>query len=194
MTSAASGSRKSIFATAGSIPTAAFGHLPCGHNGEVPVLDHLRGARKWLLLLLGAVALALLPWTAFLTATLPGQHVAHHWDLVWAGFDVFEAAALGATLVALLRRLPQLPLFAAVAGTALLCDAWFDLLTASPGNDLRWSLIEAFVAELPLAALCFWIAHDSDRALASAARASGAGLPSTVPPGRPVEGTERART
>jgi hypothetical protein len=163
-------------------------------NGDVPVLDHLRGARTWLLLLLGAVALALLPWTAFLKATLPGEHVAHHWDLVWAGFDVFEAASLGATLVALLRRLPQLPLFAAVAGTALLCDAWFDLLTASPGNDPRWSLIEAFVAELPLAALCFWIALDSDRALASAARASGAGLPPTVPPGRPVEGTERART
>jgi len=160
----------------------------------VPVLDHLRGARTWLLLLLGAVALALLPWTAFLTATLPGEHVAHHWDFVWAGFDVFEAASLGATLVALLRRLPQLPVFAAVAGTALLCDAWFDLLTASPGSDLRWSLIEALVAELPLAALCFWIALDSDRALASAARASGAGLPPTVPPGRPAEGTERART
>src|SRR4026208_1587591 len=175
VTSAASGSRKSIFATAGSIPTAAFGHLACGHNAGVPVLDHLGGARTWLLLLLSAVALALLPWTAFLTATLPGEHLAHHWDLVWAGFDVFEAASLGATLVALLRRLPQLPpfaavpgpprgapwrapprprpqlpLFAAVAGTALLCDAWFDLLTASPGNDLRWSLIEAFVAGLPL--------------------------------------------
>src|SRR4029453_3686673 len=107
MTSAASGSRKSIFATAGSKPTAAFGHLSCGHNDEVPVLDPLRGARKWLVLVLGAVALGLLPWTAFLTATLPGQHVAHHWDLAWAGLDVFEAASLGATLVALLQRLPQ---------------------------------------------------------------------------------------
>jgi hypothetical protein len=194
MTSAASGSRKSIFATAGSIPTADFGQLSCGHNGEVPVLDHLRGAQKWLLLLLGAVALGLLPWTAYLTATLPRQHVAHHWDLAWAGFDVFEAVALAATMFALLRRLPQLPLLAAVAGTALLCDAWFDLLTASPGDDLRWSLVEAFVAELPLAALCFWIALDSDRALASAARASAAGLPPTVQPGRPAEGTERART
>jgi hypothetical protein len=160
----------------------------------VPVLDHLRGARHWLLLLLGTVALGLLPWTAFVTATLPGQHVAHHWDLAWGGLDVFEAAALGTTMFALLRRLPQLPLFAAVAGTALLCDAWFDLLTASPGDDLRWSLVEAFVAELPLAALCFWIALDSDRALASAARASAAGLPPTAPPGSPVEGTERART
>jgi hypothetical protein len=160
----------------------------------VQVLDHLRGVRPWLLLLLGAVALALLPWTAYVTATLPGRHVAHHWDLAWGGFDVFEAVALGATMVALLRRLPQLPLFAAVAGTALLADAWFDLLTASPGDDFRLSLVEAFVAELPLAALCFWIAVDSDRALASAARASAADPPPTAPPGRPAEGPQRART
>jgi len=160
----------------------------------VQVLDSLRGARRWLLLLLGAVALALLPWTAYLTATLPGRHVAHHWDLAWGGFDVFEAAALGATMVALHRRLPQLPLFAAIAGTALLADAWFDLLTSSPGDDLRWSLVEAFLAELPLAALCFWIAVDSDRALASAARASAADPPPTAPPGRPAEGRQRART
>ena len=158
------------------------------------VLDQLRGARPWLLLLLGVVVLALLPWTAYVTATLPGRHVAHHWALAWGGFDVFEAAALGATMVALLRHSPQLPLFAAIAGTALVADAWFDLLTSSPGNDFRWSLVEAFVAELPLAALCFWIAVDSDRALASAARASAADPPPTAPPGRPVEGPQRART
>jgi hypothetical protein len=158
-------------------------------------LDGLRVARPWLVLLLGAVALALLPWTAYVTATLPGRHVAHHWDLAWGGFDVFEAAALAATMVALLRRLPQLPLFAAVAGTALVADAWFDLLTSSPGKDLRWSLVEAFVAELPLAALCFWIAVDSDRALVNAAtRASAADPPPTAPPGRPAEGPQRART
>jgi hypothetical protein len=160
----------------------------------VQVLDHLRGARKWLLLLLGAVALGLLPWTAVLSATLPRQHVAQHWDLAWAGFDVFEAAALAATMVAMLKRLPQLPLFAAIAGTVLICDAWFDLLTAKPGDELRWSLVEALLAELPLAALCFWIAVDSDRALASAARASAAGPPPKVPQAPPAEGPQRART
>jgi hypothetical protein len=160
----------------------------------VQVLDHLRGAQKWLLLLLGAVALGLLPWTAFLSASLPTQHVARHWDFAWAGFDVFEAAALGATMVAMLKRLPQLPLFAAIAGTALMCDAWFDLLTASAGSELRWSLVEALLAELPLAALCFWIAVDSDRALATAARASGAGPPPKARRAPPAEGRQRART
>ncbi|HSC50371.1 MAG TPA: hypothetical protein VLD16_08930, partial [Gaiellaceae bacterium] len=93
----------------------------------MPVLARLRSARTPLLLLLGAVAIGLIPWTAYLTSTLPGRQVAHHWDLAWGGLDVFEALALGATMVALLRRSPQLPLFAAIAGTALLCDAWFDL-------------------------------------------------------------------
>ena len=136
----------------------------------MPVLDRLPRARRWLLLLLGVVVLALLPWTAFLTASLPGRHVTHHWDLAWVGFDLFEAAALAATLLALVRNSLRLAPIAAVAGTALLCDAWFDLVTASPGDDLRWSLGEALAAELPLAALCFWIALDASRALASAAR------------------------
>jgi hypothetical protein len=160
----------------------------------MPVLDRLRGARRFLVLLLGAVAIGLLPWTAYLTASLPGQHVAHHWDLAWAGLDVFEAVALAATMAALLLRRPLLPLLAAVAGTALLCDAWFDLVTASPGDDLRWSLVRALAAELPLAALCLWIAVDSERAVVSAARASAADPPPTAPPAQPGAGPVAART
>lgn len=158
------------------------------------VLDRLRGARTWLLLILGAVVIALLPWTAFLTATLPARHVTHHWDLAWAGLDLFEALAIGATALALVRRSPLLPVAATAAGTALLCDAWFDPLTASPGDELRWSLALAAFAELPLAALCFWIALDSTRALASAARASAADPPPTAQPGQPAAGSAAART
>ena len=47
-----------------------------------------RVARFWLVLVLGGVAITMLPWTAYLTATLPGSEVAHHWDLAWAGLDV----------------------------------------------------------------------------------------------------------
>jgi hypothetical protein len=155
-------------------------------------LKRLRRARIWLLFALGAIALALIPWTAYLSATLPGEHVAHHWDVAWGGFDVFEAAALAATLVALVRRSPRLPVFAAIAGTALLMDAWFDLLTASPGRDRGWALVEAAIGELPLAALCYWLAYDSADALVSAATApasaSAAGPPATSPPDRPGQG------
>ncbi|HET7555445.1 MAG TPA: hypothetical protein VFJ75_07315 [Gaiellaceae bacterium] len=144
--------------------------------------------------MLGGVALVLLPWSAFLSATLPSRHVAEHWELAWTGFDLFEAAAIIGTFVAVLRRSPAVTVLATIAGTALLCDAWFDLVTASPGRDVQWALLFAVFAELPLAALCFWIAVDSDRALASAARASEAVPPPTASPARRVEGRQRART
>lgn len=159
----------------------------------MPVLHRLRSPRGWLLVVLAAVVVALLPWTAFLTATLPGRHVTHHWDLAWVGFDLFEAAALAATLVAVARNSTRLAPIAAVAGTALVCDAWFDLVTASPGDDLRRSLAEALLAELPLAVLCFWIALDASRATASAARASAADPPPTAPPGPPAGSPAGAR-
>ncbi len=153
-------------------------------------LDSLRRTRLWLLLVLGAVALALFPWTAYLSATLPSRHVAHHWDVVWAGFDLFEAAALAATVIALARRSPRLGLFAAIAGTALICDAWFDLATAEPGNGLRWALLEALAGELPLAALCYWIAFETS----ATAPASAAAPRPTSRQAQPAAGTGSPRT
>jgi hypothetical protein len=170
--------------------------LPPERRIAVPYLSHLRRARHWLILVLGGVALALLPWTGYLSATLPGKHVAHHWDVAWAGFDLFEALALVLTLFALVRGSPRLPLFAAVAGTALVTDAWFDLSTAHPGSEFTWALVEATLAELPLAALCFWIAVDATEALVSAATAPvlAAAPRPTSPPARPDPGREPART
>jgi hypothetical protein len=153
-------------------------------------LDSLRRARLWPLLVLGAVALALFPWTAYLSATLPSRHVAHHWDVVWVGFDLFEAGALVGTVVALVRCSPRVGLAAAIAGTALLSDAWFDLATAEPGHALGWALLEAFVGELPLAALCFWIAVEAS----AAATASAAGPRPKGPPAPLAGGLEPART
>jgi hypothetical protein len=146
------------------------------------------------LLLLGGVVIALFPWTAYVGSTLPGKHVTHHWDLAWAGFDAFEAVALAATLLALMRRSPRLPVLAAIAGTALLCDAWFDLVTAEPGRELRWALVGALAAELPLAALCFWVSLDATRGLSTGVVASATGLPPTAPPTRPEGAPAAART
>jgi hypothetical protein len=158
------------------------------------LVHRLRKGRHWLLLLLGGVVIALFPWTAYVGVSLPSEHVTHHWDLAWAGFDAFEAVALGATLLALLRRSPRLPVVAATAGTALLCDAWFDLITAEPGRELWWALVEALAAELPLAVLCFWLALDANRVLASGAGASAAGLPPIEPPEPPAEAPVASRT
>jgi hypothetical protein len=161
------------------------------------VLERLRRVRLWLLLVLGAVAIALFPWTAYLSATLPSEHVTHHWQVAWAGFDLFEAAALVGTFVAMLKRSVLVTVVASMAGTALLCDAWFDLVTAQPGRDFAWALVFALVGELPLAGLCFWIAFEVGElidAIVAADPVLAAGPPPRARPGRPEEDRERART
>jgi hypothetical protein len=160
------------------------------------VVARLRRSRRVLLFIVGGVAVALLPWTAYLSVTLSSKHVTDHWDVVWAGLDLFEASTLVALFVAVIRRSEFVPVFAAVAGTALLCDAWFDVMTAGPGADLDWALIEAFVAELPLAALCYWLAFEASEAIGLSAAIGSAWAAAPRPtsqPDPPAEGPEPAR-
>jgi hypothetical protein len=154
------------------------------------MVARLRRIRVWLLLVVGVVAVALLPWTAYLSATLPSKHLTEHWDVAWAGLDLFEAASLVALFVAIARRSSLVPMLAAVAGTALLCDAWFDLTTS--GRGFYWALAEALGAELPLAALCFWVAFEVSEVIGLAAASAAAPRP-TSPPDRSAGGREPAR-
>lgn len=62
-----------------------------------------------------------------------------------------------------------MPVAASVTGTLLVCDAWFDAVTARPGGELVEAALRAALAELPVAALRFWLARDAERALAAAA-------------------------
>jgi hypothetical protein len=116
-----------------------------------------RSVPIWLLLALAGVTIGLLPWTAYLSQTLPAKYETQHWDILWAGFDLFEALALGATAVALARRSPLASPLAAIGGTVLLLDAWFDTITARGGGELRLALL-MLLGELPLAAGCYWVA------------------------------------
>lgn len=102
--------------------------------------------------LMTAGAIGLIPWVVFLALTLPVDYVAHNWSVTWVGFDVLLVAMMAATaLLGLLRR-QMLVLAGFTTGVLLVCDAWFDIMTAAPGD--RWiSLLTAFLAELPLAAL-----------------------------------------
>ena len=159
------------------------------------VVARLRRIRRWLLLIVGGVAVGLLPWTAYLSATLPSKHVAAHWDVAWAGLDLFEASALVALFVAVVRRSGFVPMIAAVAGTALVCDAWFDVTTAS-GRGFAWALAEAVVAEAPLALLCFWLAFEASEAIEFSSElgsASAADPPPTARPEQPAAGQTAAR-
>ncbi len=101
--------------------------------------------------------LVLIPWIAWLFATLPQTELAAHWGLARAGSDFALAIVLAASAVALLRRWPVAEVLVAVAAALLLRDAWFNVLTARRGHSAV-ALGVAAGLELPLAGLCLWVA------------------------------------
>lgn len=115
-------------------------------------------SRNWPAAILAAAAVVLIPWAIALGQMLPSRHVADHWDAAWTGFDIILALALLATAWSFVRRRDLSRGLAAVSGTLLLCDAWFDVLTASSGTDLEIAILLAVLGEVPLAAVCFLLA------------------------------------
>lgn len=105
----------------------------------------------WLGMMTGGT-LVLIPWIVYLALFLPDSYLVHGWTATWVGFDVLLAGLMGLTVVlGLLRR--QLMLLTAFAtGVLLVCDAWFDLMTAAP-DDFWVSALTAVLADLPLAVL-----------------------------------------
>jgi hypothetical protein len=110
-------------------------------------------------------AAVLLVWAAVLIFTLPRNYTANHWRVAWGGFDIGLGATMIATAVAVIRRSPFAEVAAAITGTLLICDAWFDVLTSSTSGELVQAGLEAILIELPLAALCFWMATNLARAV-----------------------------
>jgi hypothetical protein len=112
-----------------------------------------------------AIGLAMLPWTIWLSASLAPHHETEHWDLAWSGFDAGLAAAFLLTALAAWRRSPWVGACAAATGTLLVTDAWFDIVLESHADQVRNAVFLALFAELPIAALCFWIAYRTERFL-----------------------------
>jgi hypothetical protein len=103
---------------------------------------------------------ALVPWTIYLFATLPGRHVqSGYYDLAWGGFDAALAAILVATGYGLLRWKRWTGTAAAAAATMLLCDAWFDVLTAGGDGERFVAVVLAAALEVPAAVVCLLIAR-----------------------------------
>jgi hypothetical protein len=100
----------------------------------------------------------------WLSSSLPPHHRSENWDLAWSGFDSALALSFLLTAYAAWRRRPWLPASAAATGALLLADAWFDMVLESRSSDFELALIEALVAELPLAAACFAVAYVTSRA------------------------------
>jgi hypothetical protein len=120
---------------------------------------------RWAALLLGGVAVGLVPWILYLTYTLPQHHVTNHWRIAWDGFDVALAAALVATAIGVARNAPWLEGVAAAAATLLLTDAWFDIVLSQGSGERLEAIALAAIAELPLAFFCLWIALNAERAV-----------------------------
>ncbi len=118
----------------------------------VPSRRWLRRTRDAWITLMVTSAVVLVPWIVYLAITLPRAYVAHNWDRTWTGFDVLLLVMMVATAVLGWQRRQLLVLSAFATGVLLVCDAWFDVMTAG-NRDVDVSLLTALLVELPLAAL-----------------------------------------
>ena len=108
---------------------------------------------------MAAVAFVIVPWTIWLSIRLPSKHLTPHWSIAWGGFDVALAASAAFTAWALGRAPDWIAVAASITGTLLVSDAWFDVLTAQAGGERLEAVLEAALAEIPLAIVCFALAR-----------------------------------
>ena len=144
-------------------------------------------ARRRAVLLLATCSVGLIPWTIGLAVTLPRDYMVGNWALAWTGFDVVLIGCFAVTGWALWKQ-RQVALPAAITTSVLLlCDAWFDLLTAHGGNDRLVSSLTALFGEIPIAILLAAIAARLLRAGVGAGR-DVPQLHRAVPPGAEQSG------
>lgn len=118
--------------------------------GDVIDPDFLARARRIRLSLMIGGSMAMVPWLGYLSVTLPENYVAHNWPITWIGFDVLLVVFMLTTAALGYLRRQLLVLAAFTTGVLLICDAWFDLMTAGP-KDIWLSVITAVLVEVPLA-------------------------------------------
>jgi hypothetical protein len=118
---------------------------------------------RWIAPVLLLTAAALVPWTLWLTFKLPSRHVTEHYDVAWVVFDCALFLAIAVTAWCAVKASQWLVPFAAVTGTMLVCDAWFDVVTSVGSGDSLEAILEAIFAELPLAVVCALIVYDAER-------------------------------
>ncbi|MEO6700389.1 MAG: hypothetical protein ABI140_11430 [Jatrophihabitantaceae bacterium] len=124
------------------------------------LVDNARLVR-WAAPVFVACALVLLPWIVIAGITLPSRSLSQNYDVAWAGYDVILLIGLVSTAFTTLRRSRRLPIAASATGALLTADAWFDVLTTPDGWGLAEAIAMSVLAELPLAATCFWLAWHS---------------------------------
>jgi hypothetical protein len=105
------------------------------------------------------LSLILIPWTFYLSTTLPNRHLSSHWDLSWVGLDIGITGLLLLSALLVYLESDWVVISATATGSLLVADAWFDIMSAHAGSDLRESVAMAVFVELPLAAISYMVAH-----------------------------------
>ena len=164
-----------------------------------------RAVRRILAYCLVLAGPAMIPWVITLGRELPDHTQVAHWSLAWVGLDTMEALGFLTTGLLLLAGRELLGrLTAAVPGTLLSVDAWFDTTTAVTATERLSADVLAATLELPIAALCFFVAvrwHRVGRAARAVIPAPltadlTAGLTATCAPpvSTPLDGDPRTTT
>jgi hypothetical protein len=124
-------------------------------NGDV---TRVKTVPWWVGPAFAVLAIGAVPWVIFLAVTLPRHATFAHYRAVWVGFDAALVVVLALTAYMAWRGHAYVALSSTAAATMLLVDAWFDVMTTPRGHGLLLSLALAVLVELPLAAICLWIA------------------------------------
>jgi hypothetical protein len=77
----------------------------------------------------------------------------------WVGVDMALLGCLALTAWLAWRRQQAVVIFAFTTATLLICDAWFDVTTASGCADTIIAIASALLLQLPLATLLFAMSH-----------------------------------
>jgi hypothetical protein len=113
--------------------------------------SHTEAGRRWIVRFLALCCIGLVPWTIGLALTLPRTYLVDNWPFAWTGFDAMLLTCLGITAWSLWKQRQVAIPASMITSVLLLCDAWFDILTAHGGRCLMVSIATAVFAELPIA-------------------------------------------
>jgi hypothetical protein len=119
-------------------------------------------APRWVAPVFAVLGAATVPWTVYLAVTLPRHADFHHYRFTWVGYDLLLILALLTTALLAWRASDRVGLAATITATMLVVDAWFDI-TTSGRHDITVAVLSAIFIELPLAAVCAWIALHSEQ-------------------------------
>ena len=113
---------------------------------------------RWVVTFFVGGAVILIPWIVLMFTVPQVVNVSRRWELVWGGFDCFLVLGFAVTAFRLITRSPRGAVTAAMTGTMLLIDAWFDVLTTHRGGQVI-SILMAVFAEIPCALICFYVSR-----------------------------------